>query len=486
MITAIHYIALLGSILSASLLAPALFAYAQNEISEAIKLSLYATLGGYFFYSLLMGVRGRRHDLNRVNTICLVLISWTLFPLLLAIPLADLFDIMYGEAIFEAFSAFTTTGADGIGNAEALPKSAIWLRFQIQWLGGFATLATFTLFLGGIRIGGLPYRFTGKSEKSSDSRAPTNRFLWGLGQFYIGFTIAAFTAFLICGLSPLQSILLTSSAVSTGGYVPAGVANMESLGSGVMLVFSLFLLLGGTSVFWHRSVLSVDIKKLRTHRESYILLLIVVLLTISFYYVILNVSGDSSGFIAVVSESIFNAMSIATTSGIESRPGIFALLSPLFVMFILFFGAGVYSTGGGVKIFRLGAMLFHTSRELSNLVYPNGVNKAGVAGEKYTIFEMNTIWTMFCACVAIVGIGSIALSLSGLSFDASITATIAAFSNAGPFYSPQWVERGAVGWPAYFEMNLNQKYILSVVMLFGRLEIIAIITVINPYYWYRR
>lgn len=486
MITAIHYIALLGSILSASLLAPALFAYAQNEISESIKLGLYATLGGYFFYSLLMGVRGRRHDLNRVNTICLVLISWTLFPALLAIPLSDLFDVSYGVALFEAFSAFTTTGANGIGNAETLPGSAIWLRFQIQWLGGFATIATFTLFLGAIRIGGLPYRFTGKTEKSNDNRAPSNRFLWELGQFYIGFTIAAFTAFLICGISPLHSLLLTSSAVSTGGYIPPDIASVESLGSAVMLVFSFFLLLGGTSVFWHRSVMSVDIKKLRAHRESYVLLGFVLLLCVSFYYVILKVSGDNFGFIAVASESIFNAMSIATTSGIESRPGVFALLSPLFVLFILFFGAGVYSTGGGVKIFRLGAMLFHTSRELSNLVYPSGINKAGAGGEKYTIFEMNTIWTMFCACVAIVGLGSVALSLSGLSFDASITASIAAFSNAGPFYSPQWVERGAVGWPEYFEMDLNQKLILSTIMLFGRLEIIAIVAVINPFYWYRR
>lgn len=486
MITGIHYVALLGSILSASLLAPALFAYAQNEISEALKLSLYATLGGYFFYSLLMGVRGRRHDLNRVNTLCLVLMGWTLFPLLLAIPLSDLFGISYGEGVFEAFSAFTTTGADGIGNAETLPKSAIWLRFQIQWLGGFATIATFTLFLGSIRIGGLPYRFTGKTEKTNGNKAPTNRFLWELSQFYIGFTLAAFTAFLICGIAPFQSLLLTSSALSTGGYIAPSILNVESLGSWVMLVFSFFLLLGGTSVFWHRSVMSVDVKKLRQHRESYILLSVVVVLSISFYYVILKVSGDNSGFFAVASESIFNAMSIATTSGIESRPGVFALLSPLFVLFILFIGAGVYSTGGGVKIFRLGAMLFHTSRELSNLVYPNGVNKAGSGGERFSIFEMNTIWTMFCACVTIVGAGSVALSLSGLSFEASITASIAAFSNAGPFYSPQWVDRGATGWPEYFEMNINQKYILSLIMLFGRLEIIAILAVINPFYWYRR
>ena len=482
MITAIHYIALLGTLLSASLLGPALFAYAQNEIDEAIKLSLYATLGGYFFYSLLMGVRGRRHDLNRVNTICLVLISWTLFPVLLAIPLSDLFVISYGEAVFEAFSAFTTTGADGIKNAASLPKSAIWLRYQIQWLGGFATLVTFTLFLGSIRIGGLPYRFTGKTEKSIEGKALTNRFLWLLGQFYLGFSLAAFTAFLICGISPLQSILLTSSAVSTGGYI----TNLESLGSSVMLVFSLFLFLGGTSVFWHRSLLSVDTKKLRSHRESYIILFIIALLTISFFYAVITVSGNNSGFIAVASESIFNAVSVATTSGIESRPGIFALLSPLLLLFIIFIGAGVYSTGGGVKIFRLGAMLFHTSRELSNLVYPNGVNKSGAGGEKYTMFEMNTIWTMFCACVVVVGGGSIALSLSGLSFEASITAAIATFSNAGPFYSPQWVAHGAQGWPEYFEMNLNQKYILCLIMLFGRLEIIAIIAVINPFYWYQR
>lgn len=486
MITSIHHIALIGTLLSASLLAPTLYAFALAETKEALKLGLYATLGSFFFYSLLMSVRGRAKDLNRVNSICLVLICWVLFPLLLAIPISDLFKISFSDAIFEAISAFTTTSAEGINNINALPKSAVWLRFQIQWIGGFATLVTFTLFLGSVRIGGLPYRFTGTAEKAGESRTPMNRFLWVLGQFYISFTLAAFTGFLLCGITPLQSLHLASSAVSTGGYIPTDITNIEELGAAAMLVFSLFLLLAGTSIFWHRSVFSLDIPKLRAHRESYVIIAIALLFSISFYYVISKVSGKDDGLFTIVSEAIFNATSIATTAGLESRPGIFALLSPLVLLFALFFGAGVYSTGGGIKVFRLGAMLFHTSRELSNLVYPNGVNKARMGSEKYTIFEMNTIWTMFCACVTVIAAGAIALTLSGLSFGASITASIAAFSNAGPFYSPQWVERGTAGWPAYSDMIVSQKNILCAIMILGRLEIIAVIAAINPFYWYQR
>jgi len=73
-----------------------------------------------------------------------------------------------------------------------------------------------------------------------------------------------------------------------------------------------------------------------------------------------------------------------------------------------------------------------------------------------------------------------------MEFQASLTAAVAAISNAGPAYSADWVPRGTAGWPGYFEMSLTQKMMLSAIMLLGRLEVIALIVAFNPTYWLSR
>lgn len=488
MVAVIYYIALVGTCLSLFLVFPALVGFGTGEIEAARNLLFHSLLGTFFFSLLLMSIRGREFHLDRVNSVYLVVASWILFPFLAAFPLSDTLGLTYFDGVFEAFSAFTTTSAEGLRAPETALKTGIFLRACIQWTGGLATLMTFVLFLGPIRAGGMPKPRTSAGEAAGRTASGINRLATQLIRAWLILTIIAFSLILMSGPDAYSSAILASSAISTGGYVPPGATLVDLLGNWGMLIVALISIIGATSIFWHQMILELRFDSLRKHRESYFLIAIIVLLAAAFFITLRQISGGATAAQPATQlvESLFNATSIATTSGLESRTGMFALLSPMLVIALIGIGAGTYSTAGGVKLYRIGGMFFHSSNELSHLVYPHGVTRTGFGSQTYEAQVMKSIWTMFTAATTVIILASFLLALSGMSWQASITATLAAFSNAGPVYSPEWVQRGTAGWPSWAQMDTYQRSILGMTMLAGRLEVVAFIAVLNPYYWLQR
>jgi trk system potassium uptake protein TrkH len=484
----LHYLALVGTFVTTSLLLPILIGYGTGDTEQAGRLLYFTALGFFLAVSVLMATEGRGMTLDRTKSIYLVVIGWLIFPLILAIPISGLFAISYFDAWFEAVSAITTTAADGIRNSESSGTTAMVLRSTIQWLGGFLTLLTFVLFLGPIQVGGMPRPRTSIGEAATRSVIAVNRMAFNMFRYFSLATLLCFALLILCGVDAYSSLILTSTAVTAGGYVPTGTDLSSIANSPALLVMAAFFLLSSTSVFWHRMVIKWQVTNLKRHRESYFLLAVVFVLALIFLVAISSAAGSVaiSDFGRVASEAIFNSASLVSTSGLQSRSGIFALLAPSFILALLIIGGGCFSTAGGLKYYRVGAMFFHSRIELSRLIYPSGIAKTKFGSERYNVGLMKSIWTMFLAASILIVLSANALALTGMDFHAGFTAAIAAFSNAGPAYSPDWVLRGTPGWPAYGEMAINQKIILSVVMIFGHLEVIALIVAVNPFYWLKR
>jgi len=488
LIALFNYLGLIGAFLSASLFLPAFVGFGTNDTENGFKLMIYEAIGGFISAGILLGTRGRIIKLDRVGAIYLAVISWLFFPIVLAIPLADLFSISYAHAIFEAVSAFTTTAADGIQNLEAAPPTAVFLRSNLQWTGGLATLLTFVLFLGPIRAGGLPKPRRSSGEATGRTTSSINRIAWTMFRYFLLATLICFVLLMLSGVDSFSALILASTAVTAGGYIPAGRELSEIAPPLALVVMALFFILASTSVYWHRMIFKWNLDNLQNHRESYYILLAIALLSLVTVVVIFNASGrtNAPGAGQMISEALFNASSLVSTSGLQSRPGIFALLAPALVFTVLLLGGGCYSISGGIKYYRLGGMLFHSRNELSRLIYPNSVSKPHFGTELYSLDLLKSIWTMFAAAIVIIALGAVAMSTTGLDYQASFTVVIAAITNAGPAYSIDWVPRGTEGWLDYAEMDIAQKMILSAIMLVGRLEIIAVIVALNPIYWLRR
>ncbi|MEZ5880129.1 MAG: potassium transporter TrkG [Nitratireductor sp.] len=483
-----NYIGLVGTFISAVLLIPALTAFGFRETENGFSLLIYAALGGFLSVNLLVATQGRGSMLKRGTALMLAVFGWVLFPVALAFPIAGTFSISYSDALFEAVSALTTTAADGLGSLETRPASAIVLRASLQWIGGLLTILTFLVLLGPTGVGGLPKTRRSIGEGAGRVATGISRMTSSLTRYYVGATLVCFALLLLTGVSPFDSLILSSTAISSGGYLPPDGQLFELGTPATLLVMAFFFMLAATSVYWHRMVGRWQIDNLRRHRESYYLIAIMAAISVFLLIIFLTTPGmrQAAGTFSLISEAIFNAASLVSTSGLHSNAGIFTLLSPAFVFAVLLIGGGTYSSAGGLKFYRVGAMLFHARQDLAKLVYPHAVAPRHFGTETYNLQIMKAIWVMSISSIVAIAVGSGLLAMLGLDFQASITASVAAFTNAGPAYSPDWAPRGTEGWLAYHEMSSGMKFALAAIMLVGHLEVVAFLVVINPFRWLGR
>jgi len=485
----IFYLASMGAILSVVMAVPVLIGFGLQEFDAAVKMFAHVAAWGFLSIGILLSIIGRNRALARLSGLYLCLATWILFPPIIAIAVMDLLGVTYIKALFEVFSAFTTNGASIIGNAEVVPRSVIAFLAVLQWLGALATLTTISIVLAPSGIGGLQeeaHNTLGHSLVASPIRL--HEFCLKLLQIFVILTSICFSTLVLVGVAPFDSFILTMTALSSGGILP-GSDDLETIaGNSGMVVLAIFLLISATSIYWHRMVLFWQKDYLAKHRESYYFLALWLVMAITFYAAINAASGssDESTRLHAVSEGLFNSASLISTSGLQSRPGIFPLLPPILILALLFLGGGCFSTSGGLKLYRIGGMLSQSLHELNRLIFPNIVRPSHFGSHIYNLILMKAIWSFFAAAVIVIFVCSVLLASAGLGFQAAFTASIANFSTAGPAYGPEWSTVSTQGWPEYFEMTPSAHTILIFLMVAGRLELIALLALFNIPLWQSR
>ncbi len=482
MIAFVYYFSALGAILAGSMILPAIIAFGSQETDLGYRILLYSGSAGFLCITTFLAVMGRLNGIRRNTAILLAVFSWVALPMIFAIPISDMAGISYMDAFFQATSSFTTTGSVALQNINTVPSSILFMLAQFQWFGGLATLITLILVLAPWEIGGLPQVGTASVAASivaSHSRLVS--FCAGIFRTYLVLTLLCFVLLVLANVNPFSAMIFAFTALSTGGLTPAIESIDIALGNAGMVIMALFLIIGATSIFWHQYIYKLQTEELKRHRESYFVLVTWVGLSCYIAYTLFAAAGGRNMLpdLSSISEGAFNAASIISTSGLQSRPGALSLLPPTLVLILIFIGGGCYSTSGGIKYFRIGGMYSLAQYELNRLIYPHTTKPSLFGSTKLNIEFMKAIWSLFAILIVTVAISSFALSLSGLNFQVSFTAIIAAITNAGPLYAPEWGTGNAGSWPSYFEMTNAQKFILSVVMLLGRLEVIAVIASIS-------
>lgn len=478
MIAFVYYFSALGAILAASMILPALIAFSAQETDLGYRILLYSGFAGFLCIATFLAVMGRLNGIRRNTAILLAVFSWIAFPIITAIPISDMANISYMDALFQAMSSFTTSGSAVFPNLETVPNSIIFLLAQFQWFGGLATLITLILVLAPWEIGGLPQVSTASVAASIvTSHSRLVNFCAGIFRVYLFLTLICFILLVLAKVNPFEAMVFSFTAMSTGGLTPAVESIDLTLGNAGMVIVAIFFMIGATSIFWHQYVYQLQLEELKSHRESYFVLVAWAGLSIYIAYTLSAAAGFATNLpdFRAISEGIFNSASIISTSGLQSRPGALSLLPPTLVLIVIFIGGGCYSTSGGIKFFRIGGMYSLAQYELNRLIYPHASKPSMFGSTKLNIEFMKAIWSLFAILIVTVAIASFALSLSGLNFHASFTAVIAAITNAGPLYAPEWSTGTNAVWPSYADMLVSQKLIITIVMLLGRLEVIAVI-----------
>jgi trk system potassium uptake protein TrkH len=428
-------------------------------------------------------VKNQKHELRMRDGFLVVVMFWTVLGSFGAIPflLSTQVEISVTDAVFESISGLTTTGATVISGLDTLPKSILYYRQQLQWLGGMGIIVLAVAIMPMLGIGGMQlYRAETpgpiKDSKLTPRITETAKALWYI---YLTLTIACATAYWVAGMDVFDAIAHSFATVAIGGFSTHDASMGHFIDTpAVEIVAIVFMLLAGVNfalhfVAWRARKFSHYFAD--SEFRVYLTILFVVAVISSSYLYIMG-TFESGG--RALLHGTFQAVSIGTTTGFTTHqyhtwPGFL----PVLLLFTSFVGACAGSTGGGMKVIRFLLLIKQGLREVMRVIHPNAVITTKVGGKPLSDRVINSVWGFFSAYVATFSIILLLLMLTGLDQVSAFSATAAAINNLGPGLNKVGAN--------YAEITNTAKWILTFAMLLGRLEIFTLLVLLTPAFWRR-
>ena len=482
MIALARYGAAAACVMAAFLLAAAAGALLRGESGAAAFLAT-ALLTVFGSGAVYLGLRNLRAKLDRLSSFALLLVLWLGLPVIAAFPIAATTSLTFLQSWFEAVTAFTTTGGGLIHQIDALPRATLGWLLTLQWVGGLLTLVGFVAVLAPAGVGGLPdhaarSHLLRQSEATSISDA-----LRQVLPVYFGATVLCAIVLYAVGVRAFDALGLAGAALSTGSLLP-DPDGMTAYGHfAVKLVMMLFMLVGGTSILWHRMILTRRFRLALGQQENLAVLLVSLLVGILAAANWYETPIGRQSLPLALEDGLFTGIGLVTTTAIEPHAGAIAALPLSLVLVIVFVGGASFSSAGGIKLYRAGAMALQSSLELERLVHPNAVHPRRLGQQSISMQMMKAIWLCFGVACSMIAALTAAIAPAMPSFEAALVAVVSAISNAGPIYYAGWAEN--VVWPDWTALPVYAQLILAIAMILGRLEILVVLGLAHFAAWRR-
>lgn len=428
---------------------------------------------------VLRWLSGRPVELQFREAFLTVSLSWMTFSLFGAIPfLASGHIPSLTDAFFETMSGFTTTGATILTDIEALPKSLLLWRNMTQWLGGMGVIALAVAVLPFLGVGGAQLFKAEVPGPIKDRISPriseTAKILWGV---YLLFTIAEISLLFLGGLSLFDAVCVTFGTLATGGFTPTN-ANVAAYPTPfVHYVITVFMFMAGVNFSLHYWALRGKFRFYFANPEFRFFAGITALATgLIMLARLWNGETFSEEFFR---STLFQTVSIITTTGFITHDyERWPFVTQIILLALMMFGGCTSSTGGGIKNVRLLVAFKFMGSELKKLFHPHGVFPVRMGGRTVPEGMVLNILGFIGLYILIFFLGVMAMASLGLDIDTSVGAVLATLGNVGPGI-------GGVG-PVenYSHLPILGKWILSFLMMAGRLEIFTVIVIFTRPFWH--
>ena len=472
--TVFFTLGILQIILGASMFLPIIIQLIYSEIDSSFFGASIITIvfGTLFFLSNL------DHDkkLNLQQAFLLTALSWLSIAIFGSLPfIFSNLNLSFTDSFFESMSGITTTGSTILSNLEITPKSILLWRAILQWLGGIGIIVMAITLMPIMNVGGMQL-FKISSNDSSEKILPKSKEIaLRLIYIYSSLTILCAFTYWIFGMSIFDSLTHSMTTIATGGFsnynesigyfnsIPIEIASMLFiiLGSLPFIVYIKF-------INGNKRIFTSDIQ-IRTFIKIILISIIVLSIYLIFY--------DGTKF--NLRSIFFNVISILTGTGYVNAEfdgwGSFALVLFLALMFI---GGCAGSTTCGIKIFRIQILYLFISNQLKKIIYPKGVfvmkYDKNVIDNKFISSIISFIYLYFVIFFILAAL----LSLTGLDFVTAISGAATSISNVGPGLG------NIIGPNGNFSTLPDiSKWILTIGMILGRLELFAILVLFIPSFW---
>ncbi len=448
--------------------------------------AVYPFVAG-FVIALLTGtllwlpVSRRRQELRLRDGFLVVVLFWGVLATFGAVPFAfaEHPRMSFTDAMFEAMSGLTTTGATVLTRIDGLPHALLYYRQQLQWLGGMGIIVLAVAIMPMLGIGGMQmYRAETPGPMKDTRLAPriteSAKALWYI---YLGLTVLCAASYWLAGMDAFDAIAHSFSTVSIGGFsthdASIGFFADKPL---VELVAIGFMLISGVNFALHFLAwrhMSLRHYLADSEFRTYLSVLFLVAAITAIY---LSYEHTFHSWDETLLQALFQVVSIGTTTGFTTHeyftwPGFL----PVLLLFTSFIGGCAGSTGGGMKVIRFLLLLKQGRREIMRVIHPNAVFTIKVGGKALPNRVVDSVWGFFAAYVATFSIILLLLMMTGLDQITAFSAVAATLNNLGPGL-------GAVG-PHYADVSPAGKWLLVFAMLLGRLEIFTVLVMLTPAFW---
>ncbi|MDY6947806.1 MAG: TrkH family potassium uptake protein [Pseudomonadota bacterium] len=406
---------------------------------------------------------------------------WIVLGLAGAVPLliSDQPELTLTDAVFEAVSGFTTTGATVIVGLDELPISILYFRQQIQWLGGIGIVVLAVALLPMLGVGGMQLLKAESPRPTKDVRltpriTETAKALWVI---YVTLTILCALCYWMAGMTPFDAIAHSFSTVSTGGHSTHDASMGYFDNVVVEIVASVFMLLGSVNfalhffVLRHRRVLDY----FRDPELRVFLTLVVCLFLLTFGMLTINsvYSPETS-----LRAAMFQAISAQTGTGFFATDfSVWPGALPVILLLVTFISGSAGSTSGGMKVIRWILIWKQGQREVQRLIHPSAEIPVRIGSKPIDWRIIDSVWGFFAAYVILFALLMVLMMLAGADQVTAFSAIAACMNNFGPGLGEVASNFRSVSEPA--------KWLCVIAMLLGRLEIFPLLVIATPSFWRR-
>ena len=474
--TVFFTLGILQIILGASMIVPIIIQFAYNQLdSSFIGASIITIIFGTLFF---LSNLDHQKKLNLQQAFLLTALSWLSIAIFGSLPfIFSNLQLSITDAFFESMSGITTTGSTIIVDLNNSPKSILFWRAILQWLGGIGIIVMAITLMPLMNVGGMQLFKISSNDKAEKILPKSKEISLRLILVYSFLTFVCAVFYNFFGMNFFDSLTHAMTTIATGGFSNYN----ESIGyfnsSTIEITSIIFIILGSIPFIAYIKFLNGDRKILisDTQIRSFLKIIFISIILL-FFYLTLNNKGFSEISLRSIS---FNVISILTGTGYVTEKfdnwGSFPLI---FFIILMFIGGCAGSTACGIKIFRIQILYLFLINQLKKIIYPRGIFIIKYDNNNVDDKFMASIISFIYLYILIFFLIAALLSLSGLDFVTAVSGAATSISNVGPGLGDIIGPNGN-----FSQLPVISKWILSVGMILGRLELFAILVLFLPSFW---
>jgi trk system potassium uptake protein TrkH len=466
-------------IIAAAMLPSLLVDYAADHPDWHVFL-LSAGITGFIGGSLVLMNRGatRAAELTVRQGFLLTTLVWIATAAFGALPLLfSSIGLDAADAFFESMSGITTTGSTVIVGLDTAPGGILLWRAILQWLGGIGIIVMGIAILPMLSIGGMQLFRTESTDSSEKILPRAGQIATSIGVIYLSITATCASLYWLFGMSAFDAVAHAMATVATGGYSTYDNSIGHFVSAPIEWTAIVFMIVGGIPfVLYIQAVRGRSFAFWQDDQVRWFLGIITgaSLLFAFWLYVTTGASGHDP-----LRHSAFTTISLITGTGFVSIDfGVWGTFATGLAFFLMCIGGCSGSTTGGIKVFRF-AVIYQIARvQVLRLLQPSGVFRPFYNDEPVSDRTAISILGFIFVFALSFAVLALLLSFLGLDYLTSMSAAVTAVANVGPGLGEQIGPSGT-----FAELPDAAKWLLSIGMLLGRLELFTVLVLFAPAYW---